>query len=128
MKEAPVRRIVTGHDAAGRAIIQEDGPVPRARRIGGDSGPVFFEVWNTQAMPAPIDRASGEPPEAGICWRRRRAARASACWTLPDRGFRDHIARATAALRGSRRSWRLLHAAPDRAIPLCIAPRLWTSC
>jgi quercetin dioxygenase-like cupin family protein len=66
MKEVPVRRIVTGHDAAGRAVIQQDGPVPRVQRVGGEHGPLFFEVWNTRATPAPIDRASGEPPEAGI--------------------------------------------------------------
>ena len=66
MTDKPVRRIVTGHDAAGNAIIQEDGPVPRVRRVGGDFGPLFHEVWNTQATPAPIDAASGEPEEAGI--------------------------------------------------------------
>lgn len=62
----PFRRIVTGHDAAGKAIIQEDGPPPRVQRIGGEIGPMFYEVWNTRATPAPIDRASGEPPEDGI--------------------------------------------------------------
>ena len=66
MKEAPVRRIVTGHDAAGRSIIQQDAPVPRVQRVGGAHGPLFFEVWNTRDTPAPIDRASGEPPEAGL--------------------------------------------------------------
>jgi hypothetical protein len=64
--EAPFRRIVTGHDEAGRAIIQEDGPPPRVQRIGGEIGPIFYEVWNTRATPAPIDRASGEPHEDGI--------------------------------------------------------------
>ena len=62
----PTRRIVTGHDENGRAIIQEDGPVPRFQRIGGDTGPMFHEVWNTRATPVPIDAASGEPDEAGI--------------------------------------------------------------
>ena len=66
MKEAPVRRVVTGHDERNRAIIQEDGLVPRVRSIGGEHGPLFFEVWNTRATPAPIDHASGEPPESGI--------------------------------------------------------------
>lgn len=66
MKEAPVRRIVTGHDAAGKAVIREDGPVPRVQRIGGEHGPLFFEVWNTRSTPARIDRASDEPPETGI--------------------------------------------------------------
>jgi hypothetical protein len=66
MQEAPVRRVVTGHDEQGRAIIQEDGAVPRVQRIGGEHGPLFHEVWNTRATPAPIDRASGEPQEPGI--------------------------------------------------------------
>lgn len=64
--DTPVRRVVTGHDTQGRAIIQEDGIVPRVQRIGGDIGPLFHEVWNTQATPAPIDAASGEPAEQGI--------------------------------------------------------------
>jgi hypothetical protein len=63
---APFRRIVTGHDAEGRAVIQEDGPPPRVQRIGGELGPIFYEVWNTRGTPAPIDRASGEPHEEGI--------------------------------------------------------------
>jgi hypothetical protein len=66
MKEAPVRRVVTGHDREGRAIIQQDGPVPRVQRIGGPHGPLFYEIWNTRATPALIDRASGEPAEEGI--------------------------------------------------------------
>jgi len=66
MKEQPVRRVVTGHDAQGRAVFLEDGPVPRVQRIGGPAGPLFFEVWNTRATPAPIDATSGEPAESGI--------------------------------------------------------------
>ncbi|HEY8521566.1 MAG TPA: cupin domain-containing protein [Gammaproteobacteria bacterium] len=63
---APFRRIVTGHDEHGRSVILEDGPPPRVARIGGEHGPLFFEVWNTRETPARIDRASGEPPEEGI--------------------------------------------------------------
>jgi len=66
MNMKPLRRVVTGHDEQGRAIIQEDGAVPRVQRIGGDIGPMFHEVWNTRATPAPIDAASGEPRESGI--------------------------------------------------------------
>lgn len=62
----PVRRIVTGHTPAGVAIIQEDGAPPRQQRIGGEIGPMFHEIWNTRATPAPIDPASGEPHEDGI--------------------------------------------------------------
>ena len=61
-----VRRIVTGHDAEGRAVIQEDGAAPRVVRIGGEIGPLFHEIWNTQETPARIDRGSGEPAETGI--------------------------------------------------------------
>lgn len=64
--ERPVRRVVTGHDMSGRSVVQEDGPPARAIRLGGDSGTTFHEVWSTRSTPAPIDRASGEPPEQGI--------------------------------------------------------------
>ena len=64
--QAPFRRIVTGHNDQGMAIIQEDAPPPRVQRIGGEFGPIFYEVWNTRETPAPIDRASGEPHEEGI--------------------------------------------------------------
>lgn len=70
MSDAPqrplFRRIVTGHDAQGRAVILEDAPPPRSQRIGGPHGPWFFEVWNTRETPAHIDAASGEPAEEGI--------------------------------------------------------------
>jgi mannose-6-phosphate isomerase-like protein (cupin superfamily) len=61
-----VRRIVTGHDADGRSIVQEDGPPARVVTLGGESGATFHEIWNTPALPAAVDRASGEPPEPGI--------------------------------------------------------------
>ena len=61
-----VRRVVTGHDRAGRSVIQEDGAPARVVTLGGESGTTFHELWNTRSTPAPIDRASGEPAEAGI--------------------------------------------------------------
>lgn len=66
MSTTPFRRIVTGHNAEGKAVILEDGPPPRAQRIGGSHGPMFYEVWNTTETPARIDAASGEPAESGI--------------------------------------------------------------
>ena len=60
------RRVVTGHDSQGRSVILEERPPPRHKRIGGETGPYFYEVWNTRDTPAPIDHASGEPPEEGI--------------------------------------------------------------
>jgi hypothetical protein len=61
----PFRRIVTGHDSAGRAIIQSDAP-PERVKVLANNGPVFYEVWNTRETPVRIDRASGEPPEAQL--------------------------------------------------------------
>ncbi len=58
-----VRRVVTGHDSEGRAIIQSDGPPQRVFDNLGQPGLVFHELWNTQSSPAPIDRAGGEPHE-----------------------------------------------------------------
>ena len=58
----PFRRVITGHDAAGRAVIQSDAPPDRVKVLSGD-GPTFYEVWNTRQTPVLIDRASGEPPE-----------------------------------------------------------------
>jgi mannose-6-phosphate isomerase-like protein (cupin superfamily) len=36
------------------------------QRIGGEAGPLFHEVWNTRATPAPIEAAAGEPEEDSI--------------------------------------------------------------
>jgi hypothetical protein len=60
-----IRRIVTGHDDQGKSVILSDGPAPRVFTLDG-RGSAFVELWTTRATPAPIDRASGEPPEAGI--------------------------------------------------------------
>lgn len=62
----PFRRIVTGHDSAGNAIIQSTSPPTRIQVIGNGEGPTFYEVWNTKETPALIDRASGEPFEAQL--------------------------------------------------------------
>ncbi len=66
MNNKAVRRIVTGHDAEGRAIIQHDGPPARVQQIGGEIGLTFHEIWHTTATPAPIDASSREPFEEGI--------------------------------------------------------------
>jgi len=60
------RRIVTGHDEAGNAIIISDAPPTRAQLVGGPGGPTFFEVWSTRETPAVIDRQSDEPAEDGL--------------------------------------------------------------
>jgi quercetin dioxygenase-like cupin family protein len=62
----PFRRVVTGHDEKGNAVILSDAPPPRVQQVGSPAGPTFFEVWNTRETPALIDRQSGEPPESGL--------------------------------------------------------------
>ncbi len=56
------RRVVTGHDQAGRSIVLSDGPVP-VSRSSADAGLTFHEVWNTPAAPAPITAATDEPTD-----------------------------------------------------------------
>lgn len=51
----PMRRIVTGHNAAGKAVIVSDAPPPTTMEFKAIPGTVFYEIWNTNASPAPID-------------------------------------------------------------------------
>lgn len=57
------RRIVTGHDAAGNAIIVSDAPPVHTQLVGGPGGPTFFEVWHTQETPALIHPKPDAPDE-----------------------------------------------------------------
>jgi len=66
MSNDTFRRIITGHDATGQAVIIEDAPPSRVQQFGGEGGPTFYEVWHTTETPAKITRASLEPDEAGI--------------------------------------------------------------
>jgi hypothetical protein len=65
MEGPRIRRIVTGHDEQGKSIVLSDCPAPRVFTLDG-RGSAFVELWTTRATPAPIDRASGEPPEDGV--------------------------------------------------------------
>jgi len=49
------RRVVTGHDASGGSVFASDGPVPAAHTTPG--GTLFYELWATDAAPAPIGAA-----------------------------------------------------------------------
>ena len=54
---APMRRIVTGHNTEGKAIIVSEGTPPTTMEFKAIPGTVFYEIWNTNASPAPIDNA-----------------------------------------------------------------------
>ena len=68
-----IRRIVTGHDSAGKAVISSQGPLPTVAEIAAIPGTVFHEVWSTAAAPATVDNGADPtlaplmlpPPKAG---------------------------------------------------------------
>lgn len=60
------RRVVTGHDASGVSVILSDGPVP-VHRVMPQDGVGFYEVWNTDAAPAPVSAVEpNEPTERSL--------------------------------------------------------------
>jgi mannose-6-phosphate isomerase-like protein (cupin superfamily) len=63
MSQLPVRRVVTGHDSRGAAVIASDGALPTVVELVAIPGTVFHEVWNTEGSPAPI--GNGEDPSIG---------------------------------------------------------------
>jgi quercetin dioxygenase-like cupin family protein len=63
MKLNPVRRVVTGHDGQGRAVVAMDGAPPNVFDFAPVPGTVFHEIWRTDASPARVD--SGPDPTLG---------------------------------------------------------------
>lgn len=61
-----VRRIVTGHDNDGLAVIVSDGLPKRVYDKLGQEGLKFYELWHTSQTPAPIDRNTQEPAEDSL--------------------------------------------------------------
>jgi mannose-6-phosphate isomerase-like protein (cupin superfamily) len=57
---AHVRRVVTGHDASGKAVIVADGITPVVHYAPLRPGYSMNEVWATSSTPAVIDQ-TGEP-------------------------------------------------------------------
>jgi quercetin dioxygenase-like cupin family protein len=58
------RRVVTGHDPAGKSVFLADGAPPVVR--AAPDGAAFHELWNTPAMPAPIGPSEPEPTERSL--------------------------------------------------------------
>jgi len=52
---APVRRVLTGHTAAGVATIIEDGLAPAVRTVAERPGYRVTNLWATHGGPAPIN-------------------------------------------------------------------------
>lgn len=58
-----IHRVVTGHDAEGKAIVAASGPLPTVAEIAAIPGTVFHEVWCTSGAPAHVD--NGPDPSIG---------------------------------------------------------------
>lgn len=52
------RRIVTGHDSQQRAVITSAELPPNVHALKAVPGTVFYEIWNTDSMPVPINNDS----------------------------------------------------------------------
>jgi mannose-6-phosphate isomerase-like protein (cupin superfamily) len=52
-----IHRVVTGHDADGKAIVSSNGPLPTVVELEAIPGTIFHEVWETRACPASLDNA-----------------------------------------------------------------------
>ena len=63
MSLPPIHRVVTGHDADGKAIIASDGPLPKVVELTAIPGTLFHEVWSTTGAPTPVD--NGADPTLG---------------------------------------------------------------
>jgi mannose-6-phosphate isomerase-like protein (cupin superfamily) len=59
-KPVGIRRIVTGHDENGVAVVIDDGPTPGVKTTPNRPGVIFHNMWTTQTTPANFD----EPTEA----------------------------------------------------------------
>jgi quercetin dioxygenase-like cupin family protein len=57
----PVRRVVTGHDENGKAIVISDGPAPFVHVNAVDPEWYSTDIWRTNETPAYIVRAASEP-------------------------------------------------------------------
>ncbi|MEU9239022.1 cupin domain-containing protein [Streptomyces sp. NPDC048385] len=60
----PPRRIVTGHDETGISVFLSDGEPPVVRTA--PDGAVFYEMWNTDSVPAPVTADEPEPTERDL--------------------------------------------------------------
>jgi quercetin dioxygenase-like cupin family protein len=73
-----LRRIVTGHDEAGRSVVLIDGPCTFHQNIGG-RGFNVQDIWESDVVPAPINAVERDPTEGPVDFR------------IPETGVRVRI-------------------------------------
>ncbi|MDO8596896.1 MAG: cupin domain-containing protein [Sulfuricaulis sp.] len=59
----PIRRVVTGHDRNGKAVVISDGPPAAGKTNPLRPGHVSTDLWRTRVMPVPIP---SEEPDATV--------------------------------------------------------------
>jgi hypothetical protein len=63
---APIRRIVTGHNGEGRSCIVEDGPSPAVRLVLERPGYRVTNIWRTVGSPAEINAPDSIVEHQGV--------------------------------------------------------------
>jgi quercetin dioxygenase-like cupin family protein len=58
-----IRRVVTGHDRNGKAIVLSDGPATAIKTNPLRPGHKSTDIWKTSAMPVPIAREEVDPTQ-----------------------------------------------------------------
>jgi mannose-6-phosphate isomerase-like protein (cupin superfamily) len=63
MSLPPIHRVVTGHDANGKAVFVSNGPLPSVHSLESVPGMIFHEVWEAWGTPPVV--GNGEDPTLG---------------------------------------------------------------
>lgn len=62
MSFPPIHRVITGHDADGKAIFTSNGPLSTIRELESIPGMIFHEVWEMSGTPPVIDDGADPTP------------------------------------------------------------------
>jgi len=101
----PIRRVVTGHDDRGHAVVVSDGPAPSVHINKAEQDWFSVDIWRTHEMPAKIVPKAVEEPTAGPR-RQMPTTTAPSCASTASRwnpsGADDDARGFAARVRGSR--------------------------
>ena len=61
IERGKVRRVVTGHDKNGKAIVIEDGLAPSVRSNPLRPGHISIDLWRTNTAPVPVGGTEPDP-------------------------------------------------------------------
>ncbi len=59
--ETRIRRVVTGHDSQGKAVVISDGYATSIKTVPQWPGLISTDIWKTNAMPAPLAKDEADP-------------------------------------------------------------------